>query len=1090
MKRVLLQLVLLFTVCINAFAQTHTVTGKVVDQHGEGLPGTDISVWGANIGTVSDANGDWLLEVPDGKMVFYVQALGYNARTVEDSSQFILIQMLMASKEQEGSIATSLWIERERREVGYNAQTVDNESLNDGGNVSAIAGLAGKITGANISTNGGYGGSTNIVLRGDKSFLQNTNALIVVDGVVTNNFQRTASSLGISNILNQVDFGNSANDINPEDVASVTVLEGPAAATLYGSQGANGAILITTKAGVQGCKNNKMEVSYKMSYTQFEASMVPDVQNRYGQGDVYSGLQDYRATNYSWGLPFDNSPRPWGQIISGKQLVKPYADQPNNTDYFFNQSNALSNYVSVKGSGENSTYFLSLNAINGTGIVPNDFYNRYNARFNGSVKLSNNFYSSINFNYMNSTTRAEYEGDGGPTGNSGIMESVINTPRDIPLWELSNYNNRFYNMNYLDSTGIRRYGNYSSKYANPYWSAAYFDNRNTSDRVTGDAKIGYKNGDFNIFDRIAVDYNSDRSTYITPQYISKAADQTGVYPGTSYLGTGFTSYGGYAEAHYNGTRFSNDLIGNYNHPISQDWDLDVTLGTNVTVMHDAVFNSIVNPISNGLVIPEFYNFSNSINSPTSYNSITDHRIVGIFGSVKLNYLKEFYVELSGRNDWSSTFDYFSPQYYPGANASWVFTERLKGPVKDKLLNFGKIRMGAAYAGNDAIPYANNNAGYQQLPITSTNGSITTPFNGIPAYQIQNAYGDQNLKPEVTREFEMGTDLSFFRDRMSYSFTYYYAYSTNLIAAVPVAPSSGFTYNYANIGDVSNQGEEMSLRITPIKTNWGLKWDVFGSYSHNDNNVEKLNGNVKNVILGGVDGMEIVATKDHPLGTFYGADISYWQNPKDGSWHPIVDATTGLPVPTDKPVYRGSYQPTFVGAFGTDLSWNGLKLHVLFTTKQGGYYFSQEKELMDINGTALETTVNDRKPVLWSSNAVNQIGNTNSYIANTTKYLPYDYYVNELGGNKLPAQNLVSASYIKLQELSLSYRIPQKYYARTMFGGLEAGLFGNNLIIWNSAGNQFTDADVATSMMTGNNTGISYSGRPSVRSYGFYFKVTF
>ena len=1088
MKRVLLQCAFLFLAGFSAIAQTHTVTGKVMDDHGQALPGTDVSVMGVNVGTTTDENGDWMLEVPDGKMVFFVEAMGYNSRTIEDSSQFILIQMQAASKEQDGELTTAFGFTRDRREVGYNAVTVNSEELKAGGNVSAAAGLAGKVADANISTNGGYGASTSMILRGAKSFMQSSNPIFVVDGVITNNFQRTASSQGIADIYNQVDFGNSINDINPEDIASVSVLEGSVAATLYGSAGANGAVIITTKSG-QG-KSKKMEVSYKMDVSQFQVLKVPDVQHNYGQGDVYGGLTDYRATNYSWGLPLDNEQRPWGQIINGKQLVKSYSDQPNNIKDFFNNSNSLSNYASVKGGGDKTTYFLSLNAINGDGVVPHDFYNRYNARFNGTIDLNNHFYAAVNFNYMNSYSRSEYEGDGGATGNGGIMKGVLNTPRDIPLWELSDLGNKFYSMNYVDSTGTHRYGNYSSKYANPYWAASSYDNRNNSDRITGNVKLGYKACEIDVFNRLGLDYNSDMNTYKTPWYVVTPGDQYNYYPGTSYVGTGFTSNGGYAQAQYTGLRFYDDLIGNYHHEIDHNWGMNLTGGTSVAMMRDAVLNSAINPITSGLLVPDYYNFNNRSGDVTSANMLTEHRTFGIFADVRFNYQREFYFELTGRTDWSSAFNYSEPHYYPGANAAWVFTERMRGWLKDKVLNYGKLRFGAAGAGNDAVPYANNNAGYQQAPIASANGAIVPPFNGLQAYQIQNTFGDQNLKPELTREYETGVDLSFFKDKLAFGFTYYNDYSYNLIAAMPIAPSTGFAYNYQNVGDVTNRGEIYSLRVTPISTKYGLKWSIFGNFNHNVNNVVNVANSKENIVMGQADGIEVVAAKDHPLGTFYGADITYWQDPKTGVYHPVVDATTGLPVPTTKPVYLGSYQPKFMASWGTDLSWEGIKFHVMFTTKQGGVFYSHDKEVMDVNGTATETTVNDRKPIVWFPNAVNQVGTTNNYVPNTTKYLPYNYYVGEIGGNQLPGQNVIDASYIRLQEISLSYRIPQKFYARSPFGALEAGVYGNNIALWTAKSNHYGDPELAMANLTGNNTGISYLQRPSLRNYGLFIKVSF
>ena len=400
------------------------------------------------------------------------------------------------------------------------------------------------------------------------------------------------------------------------------------------------------------------------------------------------------------------------------------------------------------------------------------------------------------------------------------------------------------------------------------------------------------------------------------------------------------------------------------------------------------------------------------------------------------------------------------------------------------MNFGKIRFGASGVGASSVPYANNVAGYNQVAISSAFGSIIPPFNGKPAYQILPTFGTDGLKPERTREYEVGTDLSFLNDRMSFSFTYYNSLTVDLITLSPIANSSGgYDAHYINVGNISNKGVEISGRGTPIQTKWGLKWDLFATYTRNKNNVETLNGSSENVVLGGggFNGLVTVAAVGMPLGTFYGNDIEYWNG------HAVVDQTTGLPVATKKSVYRGSFQPKYIASWGTDLSWKGIKLHVLFVTKQGGEFYSKTKSDMDFNGTSQETTVNSRNPYVWA-NSVYQVGTTNNYLKNTKTFSPYDYYTNVEAN--VPAQGLVGASYVKLQEASLSYKIPQKLYKRTPFGGLEAGVFGTNLILWTAPSNKYNDPEENTSGATANAQGFNYTARPSLRNYGLFIKVTF
>ncbi len=1085
MKRILLLVTLLVTVGLRAFAQTHNVTGKILDENGQGYPGAGITVKGTQVGTVSDVNGDFSLDVPDGKNTFVVQAVGYSTQTVTDEGHSLVIKLKPTAKTLEGAVVTALGIKREKRELGYSSTTVSSEELTAGENTSALSGLAGKVAGANItSTTGGPGGDTRVVLRGEKSISKDNNALIVIDGVIMNNYDRTQDNTNLA----QIDFGNSANDLDPEEIESVTVLEGPAAAALYGSAGANGAIMITTKAAKRNAgtgKYDKMAITYKATYTQSDPLKVPEYQTQFGQGAP--GVADDRPDNFSWGPKFTGNMLPWGQIIDGKQQVKPYSSLGEYPErQYFQRGKALSNFVSISGGTEKSTYFLSLNALNSSGIIPNTGNNRYSIRFNGHTDLGNNFYSEVNVNYTNSNARAAAQGQ----STGGIMQSLIQIPVDIPIAPLKNLNNKFNSMDYIDTAGVHRFGYFGDFAANPYWQAQNYINDNKTDKVLGDIKVGYKKGDFNVYDRVGVDATNDRSSYETPYISTVATDQSTT---TYYNQYGYTNNGGYQQTLYSGFRFYNDLIGTFTHQLSNNFGINVLMGENTTLRNDNTTIVTISPKTGGLVIPGFYNFSNNAGPLTASNTLLQSRTQGIYASVKLNYQKELFLELTGRNDWSSTLDWSKASYfYPSANASWVFTERLKGDFKDKVLNYGKVRIGTAGVSADAIAYANNKALFYQNPITSAFGTINPPFNSVPAYQVGTGFGLKTLAPELTREFEVGTDLSFFKDRLSLSFTYYNDLTHSLITAVPLPPSSGYFSNTVNVGDISNKGEELSIRGTPISTKWGLKWDLYGTYTHNVSDVVSLAGGVQQITVGGFNGMAIVDAVGHPYGAFYSNDITYEQDPTTKQWHAVVDAASGLPVPTAKPQLRGTFQPKFQASWGTDLSYKGLKLHVLFTTKQGGLFYSQNKELMDFVGSAPETVTNNRNPYVWQ-NSVNNIapaGAAPIYVTNTTKFIPYNYWVTQVGQNNLGAQNLVNASYIRLQEASLGYKIPQKYYSKTPFGGLEAGIFGNNLILWTAKSNKYDDPEEGSAGATQNGQGFNFSATPSLRNYGAYIKVTF
>lgn len=1076
MRKIWLLLVsLLFSYSL--WAQTHTIKGKVVDEIGNGFPGAGVTIKGTSAGTVTDLEGNFQLDVPDNKNTLVIQAVGYASQEVA-AAEGMTIRLKVAAKELQGAVVTALGIKREKRELGYASTTLNNEELTNANNSSALSSLEGKVAGANItSTTGGPGGSTRVVLRGEKSFTGDNNALIVVDGVITTNFDRTRS-----NQLEQVDFGNSANDINPDDVESVTVLNGAQAAALYGSIGANGAIMITTKSGKKLSDKKGMEVTYKVTYTQSDILKYPTLQHEFGQGNIYQGVPDDRRENFSWGYKFDNQLRPWGQIIDGQQLVKPYSDQPDNVKSFFNHGKDLNNYVSLAGGSENSSYFLSLNSVNSTGVIPNTFFNKYSIRLNASTNLGNNFYSSINVNYINNYSRQPNQGQN--TGS--VLDNLLETARDIPVWELKQLNNKFYSMSFLDSTGVTRYGYYGAYYKNPYWVSQNYDNRDRSDRVLGDVTLGWKKGKFDVFDRLGADIISDGEYFKTPAYNLQPVDvNASGTENVSWYGDNYISQGGYTEQYYKSMHMNNDLIATFTQPITDDFGMKLLGGTNQRMYQDRTLSAIIDPKTNGLVIPGWYNFQNAQGPILVNNILSDHRNVGLYGDLTLNYKKEVYLDITARNDWSSTLaPGHNSYFYPSVSGNWIFTERLGDNVK-KILNYGKLRAGLSQVGNDAPAYSINPPGYVQTNVASAFGSIVYPVSNIPGFQLQNQYGDSTLKPEITKTYEVGTDLSFWHDRIVFSFTYYDGTSVNQITPVPLPASSGFLFTTVNIGKVRNYGEEMSLRLTPVSTATGFKWTLFGTYTHNTNVVEGLTGGASQITVGGYNGLAIVAATGHPFGTFYGTDFQ-----RDPNGNVIVDAKTGLPLIGTKATFLGSYQPKFIASFGTDLSYKGIRLHVLFNDHQGGVYSSRNKVNMDFNGTSSESAYNDRNPYVWANsvNAVTDASGNVTYTKNTTKFSPYDYYTNV--EQYVQAQSLVNASYVKLQEVSLYYTLPHKWYQKSPFGSLEVGLYGNNLILWTAKSNKYDDPEESSAGATGNGQGFNFTANPSLRNYGASLKVTF
>lgn len=1072
MKRKLWLLLLLLLAGVGtALAQGTLVSGRVLDENGEGYPGAAVSVKNTSVGTATDVEGNFQLTIPEGAAnTLVIRAVGYTEQEVRATGN-VVVRLQREAKELSGAVVTALSIRREKREIGYSATTVTDEELNNSNPVSALSALQGKAAGANItSTTGGPGGSTRVVLRGEKSLTGNNNALIVVDGVITNNGARLA---GVSS-LEQVDFGNRGNDINPDDIESITVLKGPAAAALYGSQGANGAIMITTKSGAKRAGKGKTEMSFSTSMTLYNVLKLPELQNEYGQGNIYAGNDpaDPRE-NFSWGAPFDGKLRPWGQIINGKQLVKPYEAQPDNIRDFFNTGKTFENYLSLAGGDERSNFFISLNALNNTGVVPNTFYDKYSIRFNGTTQLSNKFYSSVSLNYLNISQRVEASGQ----AEGSVVDNLYQTPRDIPVWELKDYkNNPYYSVGYIDEDGVARYGYYGAYTSNPYWLADEFDNRNKTDRVLGNVTIGFKpNDNWNVYNRVGADIVSDRTTQKIPKYNYIPFDD--FWADNPLIGNG-----GYLQNALNTMNLNNDLIVSYNRDFG-DIGLNALVGNNLQLNTANLVSGFIDPSNNALVVPGFYNLTNARDRVTATNSMSESRLIGLYASVQLNYKRALFLELTARNDWTSTLIESNRSYfYPSANLSYVFTENLKDIVSPDILSYGKLRAGVASVGNGAGPYDNNLTAYNSASgFTTGFGSTAFPFNNQPGFTFGNQIGKPTLLPEATTNWEIGTELGFWRSRASLEFTYYYNKSTDNIVFLPAPASSGFTSRVENIGVVRNSGIELGLRVTPVSTATGFRWELYGTYNKNNNEVLSLTDGVQQVVVGGFSGLSIVAQVGQPYGALYAVDVQ-----RDDQGRTIVDSATGLPLQTNSTVFKGTYQPRFIASWGTTLTYKGFRFNVLFDTKQGGVFYSHTKRNLDFNGTAAETADGGRGPRIWENSVYeNSEGNL---VANTNApFLPYDFYTND--AQVIAGVHILDASYVKLREASLTWTLPSRWLNNTFIGNGSIGVYGNNLFIWTAKENQFVDPEMNSGGAT-NEQGFEFGARPSLRSYGINLKITF
>lgn len=1074
MKQKLLSFFLVCMLLIGAlYAQERRITGKVTDAGtGEALPGVSVLVTGTTQGTTTDGDGNYSIEASSQSSLMF-RFIGYVSQTVSiGSGASFNVALAVDASELSEVVVTANSISREKRTLGYSAPTITNSELTMGQNVSPINSLAGKVAGVNItSTSNTPGASSRIVFRGGTSISGDNQALIVVDGVPIDN----SSITGGQNDLSSLDYGNRGNDVNTDDIESVTALKGPAAAALYGARAANGALVITTKKGKRNA--DKTEITFNTSNTLSSILKLPDLQNEYGQGYLNGFDDDGNAIyendpreNWSWGAPFTGEMQEWGQQIDGVRLQKPYSPLPNNTRDFFDKGIASANNLSFSGGGEKSTFYLGLSALNSDGVYPTsaDNFNRYGARFNGTMDFSNKFSAGISVNY----NRTNSSNIGGGQDDASVYDKVLQLARDIPIDKMGDLSNKYYGFGYIDANGIPqndKYG-YAGAYAiSPYYVLENFKNLNDIDRVTGNVNVSYKPIEWlNFQERIGVDTYSDRRKRLIPKYAFSPADEAGNYTSDNR----YVNNGGYELTQYNVSEIVHDFMATASHQFNEDFQGSLMIGNNIRQRH--VTNSqVATNESGGLVVPEWYNLANS-NGPVNVilDSWSRRRLVGVYADLNLGYKNMLFLEATARNDWSSTLPKNNNSFfYPSVSTSFVFSELLD---PESLFSFGKVRASWARVGNDTDPYQLLTT-FSKGQINASFGNTTFPFGNVAALMSGTTIGNPELKPEITSSVEFGTELGLFRgNRLSIDFSYYNNESKNQILSVPIPNSTGYGFKVINAGKVTNKGIELALRGTPIKTEY-LRWELYGTFTKNNSKVSDLG--VDQLVIGGFGGMSIVAAEGRPYGEFYAITES-----KDSEGRTIIDPENGMPITTSTAEYLGSYNPKFQASWGTNLTYKNWSLNALFDMKHGGKFFSRTKDIMAFVGSSLETA-GERNGVIFP-NSVYLDDNGNSVVNTEYTYNKQDYYPYREAG-----VSVIDGSYVKLRSMAISYTFNKQQLTRTPFGALTIGLYGNNLFIWTPKENQFADPEI-NSTGAGNDQGFDFTAQPSVRNYGLNVKVSF
>ena len=1076
MKKLLLLIVLFVFVGVSTLlAQTRVITGTVTSSvEGEGgIPGVTIVVKGTTIGTTTDINGKYTLTVPQNATTFIFSYIGMKKQEVAIAGRST-IDAVMASDllGLDEVIVTALGISREKKSLGYSVQEVQGDNISKTREANFVQALSGKVSGVQIKQANTMGGSANILIRGNKSLMNNNQAMFVVDGVPLDNSNTNTS--GQTQAGGGYDYGNAASDINSDDIESMSVLKGAAATALYGSRAANGVVMITTKKG-SARKGIGVTFNAGLTFSKIDKATLPKIQKEYGGGygqyyDDPSGYFWYAdltgdgvkdlivptSEDASWGAKFD----PSIQVIDWVGLEPtdathylkkvPWVAAKNDLSTFFETGLKQTYNVAFDGGNDKGTFRLSYTNLGEKGILPNSELKKNTINFAGSYNLSSKLSVESNISYINDKNKGRY-GTGYDAGNP--MQSLgqwfqsnvdINDLRQY--WITPDRRQRTWNYAYYNDLTYPIFHN------NIYWTRYMNFQNDGRDRVYGYALVSYK----------LTPWLTLQGRAATDTYSEYQEERVAIYS------TQTSSYEKYLR-NFSETNF--DLMALFNKTWT-NFSLNGLLGA--TQRRTSVKSIDVATVG-GLVVPEFYNVFNSKSPITSSEAERLSGVNSIYGSASLGFKSMVYLDLSGRNDVSSTLPTKNNSYfYPSASLSFILSE-LTGLKGSNVLSFLKVRVNYAEVGNDAPVYS-----LYPTYVQGTNWSTNSRF------RLNTTILNADLKPERTKSMEAGLEANFFKDRIGLDFSLYKTNSIDQIMPVNISRSSGFSQRYVNSGEIENKGIELALRATVVKIG-DFAWNAQINWFKNNNKVLSLYEGVDNILLSSQWDISTNIVKGMSYGQLRGYDFVYTNGKR------TVDAAGNYLFSDATDVLLGNTLPDWNSGITNTFSFKGITLSGLIDISKGGHLYSTDMKYGRATGLYAETAGLNAKgkpmrdPVEDGGGMIYADAVTEDGKPNQTYIWGGDYF----GGwlyDYLPTREYVyDASYVKLREVSLSYSLPSKFLANTPVQRVTFSLVGRNLWIIHKNMPYF---DPEASLSAGNIQGYVDGAYPSTRTFGFNLTVGF
>ncbi|MDR6342018.1 TonB-linked SusC/RagA family outer membrane protein [Filimonas zeae] len=1033
----------------HVFAQEGSIRGVIMDESGTPVEGVAVEIKPVNKldkahnASSNEAGAFNVSGLKSGvKYDLYFRHVNYQPDVVagieikKGENNSLLVKLKPLDKNLDEVVITSLGIAKEKKRLGYAVQEV-REDMNTAKGGNMLSGLQGRVAGLNMTqVSGGLAGSNRIVLRGESSLNINKNiAMVVVDGVPINNNLGTGTTSDLS-----IDYGSGGAEINPDDIASISIMKGPNAAALYGSRAANGVIIIKTK---KASASNRLGVSVNSNVAFESVLKTPDFQNEYG-GGTGVGLKYYSYGDGPDGPNTSNSGHNWGARFNGQRFIQfgspldangnrvaiPWQAYPDNVKDFYGTGRTLMNGFSLQKSADWGSFRASYNNYNQTGIMPNTELHRHQFNLNSVINLSSQLSFNANVNYINSTSdNLPVIGYGGASPTYNFIWTERNATMD---W--------FRDYWIKGQEGIKQ--NYYFTWGdNPYMTMYEQLNGMKRNRLFGNVFFSYSIlPQLILMVRTGIDYSGENRASQRP------------------IGSVVAINGLYRRQDLNYFERNSDFLFTYT-PLKGLGKFTLTAnagGNNLQI------NTSSNTVTaNGLVIPNVYNLGNASGRPIVDELNTAKGVNSLYGMADIGYDNMLFLQLTARNDWSSTLPKGNNSYfYPSASLSALMTEVLKW--KPHGLNYWKLRASYAQVGNDTDPY--QTSAYYEY-------SALPGGAGLPS-----VIPNKDLKPEITTSLELGTELKLLNNRVALDLTWYSASSKNQILRSPLSSATTYGAKVMNAGKIENKGWEASLTVTPVKSK--LVWDVTLNASANRSKVVELADGVESYVMASAQGATIEARVGGRMGDIYGVGLLRNEEGK-------VVYKGGVPVFTTNTLNLGNYNPDWIGGIRNSFQYKNWVFNFLFDGKFGGKIYSFTYVTGTEAGSLANTLPGREEGIVGDGVVLNADGKT--YSANTERVAAYTYY---RGYYKRPnvESSTFNATYVKLREVVLAYRIPAKWLNTKWIQSAQLSLTGRNLLLFTKA----PGIDPETSFVSGGTVvpGIENAQIPSSISMGVDLKITF